>query len=255
MSPHPHRFTVCSFNLWEESRKDQRRKPLSQFLDLHRPDILCVQELRPWSRDLIDGVLKDHERVDDPFEGWLAEGNIWWNRGLFTRAGHGAEDTGIHEKLRKLFWVRLALKAAPGQTLVVSTSHYTWNGNPMEASEGLNPRPAMARRTLEKLKEVAPEPEPVMFMGDLNDDNHPIRILREGGLKDVPSALGRSPRTTFPAEPAYNHPPEVLDWILFRGPLRPMAWDVVDFHVDQTPPSDHKPVIATFAVQENSLPL
>ena len=67
------RFTVCSFNLWEEARKDLRRESLTKFLEIHRPDILCAQEFRPWTQDLIDAVLADHHRVQDPFEGWLRE--------------------------------------------------------------------------------------------------------------------------------------------------------------------------------------
>ena len=73
----------------------------------HLPDILCVQEFRPVTRDCVDDILVTHQRVEDPFEGWSQAGNIYWHRELFELVEYGVEDIGQLEKLRRLFWLRL----------------------------------------------------------------------------------------------------------------------------------------------------
>ena len=243
---YPPRFVACTLNLWAEHRWPERQEALRQFLKHHLPDILCVQELRPATRKFIDTVLKTHRRVEDPFEGWLREGNIYWNRQLFDLVEYGEEDIGIAEELRRLFWVRLRLRTGDGPTLFVSTAHYTWAGNAQEAATGLNPRLAQARRTVEALQRLAPSSEPLLFMGDLNDALHPLRILREGGLTDSFEALGCGYRPTYPTVLHSSWPPVTLDWMLHRGAILPMTGEVVDLYVDGVCPSDHKPVVTTY---------
>ncbi len=242
------RFVVCTYNLWNDERWPKRQESLRRFLEYHLPDILCCQELRPVTRDFLDTVLKTHQRVEDRFEGWSREGNIYWNTDLFGLVEYGAEDIGIRDsEYRRLFWARLRLMDADSRhDLFVSTAHYTWYGTDLERTEGLNPRLAQARRTIEILDVLAPPSEPLLFMGDLNDFVHPLAILREGGLMDSFAALGRAPSATWPAVPIVQGVPEVDDWILHRGPIRPMTSAVVDFYVGDFPPSDHKPVMATY---------
>ena len=241
----PIRFVVCTYNIWAGNRWPERENALTRFLELHIPDILCVQELRPETHSVIDAVLENHQHVDDAFEGWHREGNIYWNRDLFDVTEFGAEDIGMYEKARRLFWVRLHSKDGSG-TLFVSTAHYTWSGNAQEKEGGVNPRYAQAQRTIEVLDGVVPSEEPLIFMGDLNDYRHPLRILREGGLTDSFAALGRIPPPTIPAIPTAKGTPQVIDWMLHRGPIRPMTTEVVDFYVDDIAPSDHKPVVTTY---------
>lgn len=248
MADCPVRFTVMTYNIWASARWAEREQPLRRFLELHRPDILCLQELRPATRAVIDQVLAGHQRVEDPFEGWIREGNIYFNRELFSEAAHGAEDVGILEEARRLFWVRLACRFAAGRTLVVSTAHFTWTGHEIEKNGGPSPRYRQAQRTVGALNSVAPDPQPLLFMGDLNDFEHPIRILREGGLRDCFGALGRDTRFTHPASPTAHGTPQSIDWIFHRGPLRPMTSEVVDFFLDDLSPSDHKPVLATYSL-------
>lgn len=239
------RFTVCTYNLWEHARWPERELPLRRFLELHRPDVLCLQELRPETRELLDRVLDSHQRIDDPFPGWLSEGNIYWNRTLFELIEYGAEEIGILEQLRRLFWARLRPRGT-GSTLLVSTAHYTWPGNSREKADQINVRNAQALQTVEALNRLAGKSEPVLFMGDLNDHYHPLRRLREGSLVDCFAALGRIPVPTRPTLPTDTHTPEVVDWMLHRGSLQPMSCDVVDFFVGDLAPSDHKPLLVTY---------
>jgi endonuclease/exonuclease/phosphatase (EEP) superfamily protein YafD len=239
------RFTVCTYNVWADGRREERVEPLREFLRRHTPDILCLQELRAWSRELIAEALPTHDSVSDEFDGWTVEGNIFWNRDLFELAEHGAEDIGMIEPLRRLFWARLR---SGDRTALVSTAHYTWIGNRVEAEGGPSPRFEQARRTVESLDHLAADDEPTLFMGDLNDFAHPVRILREGGLMDSFGALGRFTAPTHPAMPTASGVPQSIDYIMSRGAIRPMTSEVVDFFVGDIAPSDHKPVLATYCL-------
>jgi exonuclease III len=237
-----------TYNIWASSRWPDRKAPLKCFLEYHQPDILCLQELRLETRNLIDEVLTGHQRIDDSFEGWTREGNIYFNQELFEFVEYGAEDIEMYEEARRLFWTRLRSRFTPGRTLFVSTAHYTWAGNPQEKGGGINPRYAQAQKTVDVLQQLAPETEPLLFMGDLNDFVHPIRILQAGGLCDSFSGLGRHTDYTHPANPTAKGTPQSIDWIFHRGPIKPMTSEVVDFYLNDLAPSDHKPVLATYCL-------
>ena len=134
------------------------------------------------------------------------------------------------------------------RTTLVSTAHYTWIGNKVEADGGPSPRFEQARRTVEALDGIAGNAEATLFMGDLNDFAHPIRILREGGLMDSFKALGRFTQPTHPAMPTASGTPQSIDYIMSRGAIRPMTTEVVDFYIGDIAPSDHKPVLATYCL-------
>jgi endonuclease/exonuclease/phosphatase (EEP) superfamily protein YafD len=215
---------------------------------MSQPDILCLQELRLHTREVLDAELPNHQRVDDPFEGWLREGNIYWSTAMFEKVTYGAEEIGMLEPLRRLFWVRLKVKDRD-QTILVSTAHYTYQGNPREVEEGISPRLNQARQTILALDRIASGGEAVLFMGDLNDAINPIRYLRKCGLQDSFTASGMASRPTHPALPtAHGRTPQVLDWQFHRGPLRVMKTNVVDFYVDDLAPSDHKPISTTYGI-------
>lgn len=240
------RFVACTYNLWKDERWPERKESLRKFITLHQPDVLCVQELCLQSCHLLDQVLGTHQRVGDSFEGWTQEGNIYWNRSLFELVEYGAEEAGILEQWRRLFWVRLQPRIPQVPTILVATAHYTWPGNQREHIDRVNARVAQALNTVEILNRLAMPPLPLLFMGDFNDHYSPLKVLEEAGLIDCFTALGRIPRVTRPTLPTAVHTPEVVDWMLHRGPLQPMNCDVVDFFVEDVAPSDHKPLLATY---------
>lgn len=239
------RAVACTLNLWALDRWPERRDSLSAFLRLHSPDLLCVQELRPETLAAIAGTLPGHDHVEDPFRGWACEGNIFWRRDRFTALGHGAEEIGMLEPDRRLFWVRL--RRADGGTLLLATAHLTWPGNEKERADGVNVRIAQARRAAAALDALAAPPAPTLLMGDFNDDYHPVRILKAAGWEDCFTGLGRVPKATRPAAPTFMGQEQTIDWILYRGDLRPMTCEAVDFFHGDIAPSDHKPVLAAFA--------
>jgi len=243
-----HRLVVTTYNLWVDVRWRDRAEPLRAYLELADPDVLCLQELRPVSRDLIDATLTGHQRIDDPFGGWVDEGNIYWRSSMFELVAYGAEDLGQQSPLRRLFWARLHHLSSDTNVLV-STAHFTWQGNPSEAAGGPSPRPAEAQRTLDALDRLAGD-DPVLFMGDLNDAANPIRVLRKGGFVDSFTRCGAPLQPTHPARPTADGNPQVLDWQFHRGPIRSMNSHVGEFFLGDVAPSDHKPVVATYAIGE-----
>ncbi|MBL8995319.1 MAG: endonuclease/exonuclease/phosphatase family protein [Spirochaetia bacterium] len=247
MNPFRPTFTVCSYNIWSTFRWPERREALRAFARIHRPDILCLQELQSDSRLVLDETLAEtHARVNDSFEGWAREGNIYWNKDLFEAKEFGVVDIGMIETLRRLFWVRLALRDGSGRSLLVSTAHYTWPGHPDLVASGKNARIPQAHATLEALARLRKSDEPQLFMGDLNDSELIVRILREGGLVDCFEALGRSSRATWPAMPTEKGAPTTLDWMFHVGSLKVRSAEVVDFFIGELAPSDHKPVLASY---------
>ena len=243
-SMHPFTFLACTYNLWGATRWDERRLPLERFLAVNEPDILCVQELTGEANDLINATLPSIRSVGDPFPGWTEEGNIFWNSELFEPEEYGASDIGMLEELRRLFWVRLA--TAAGSTVVVATAHFSETGNAREVAEYFNVRVGQAKASVAALNEVVRRGEPVLFMGDFNDYIHPLRVLRDGGFEDSFTALGRETPATYPALPLAHQLPELLDWMMHRGPVRPTLTSVIDFYFEETPPSDHKPIMTTY---------
>jgi len=242
-----HRFTAMSLNLWNTQRWPAREAPLRALL-ARRPDVLCVQELRPQIGAFIDAALPGHRRVVGDERGWTHEGNVWWDTTRFTHLGHGASPFGAVERDRRVFWVRLE-HLASGLELVVATVHLTWLGASDEVVTGVNPRLEQTRQVVRVLDDVASDGR-CLVMGDLNDPAVPSRILRDGGFSDAWSALGVQPPPTFPAFPLSTEgsrrppllPPSTIDWQFHRGAVEPVMTEVVDQPWRGVAPSDHRPL-------------
>ncbi|MEJ7770942.1 MAG: endonuclease/exonuclease/phosphatase family protein [Geodermatophilaceae bacterium] len=238
-------------NIWAEYRWPEREQALRALLRTRRPDVYAVQELRPVTRAVIDSELTGHRRVEDDERGWSHESSIWWNAALLTEVEHGALDIGIGvdeiHRDRRLFWVRLS--GRDGATFVVSTAHFCFPGTAQELEQHVNPRIAQSEAAAAALKELVGPDEPVFFMGDLNESWHVLRILGGAGFSDSYSALGIVPPPTWPTVPTWPQPaaPWVIDFQFYRGPVRPLTTEVVDFFVGDIAPSDHKPVVTTYA--------
>ncbi|MGZ5175248.1 MAG: endonuclease/exonuclease/phosphatase family protein, partial [Burkholderiales bacterium] len=66
----PTRINFITYNIWNTERWAFREPALRKFLEVFNPDVLCLQELRRRSQQVIDQVLSEHERVSDRFVGW-----------------------------------------------------------------------------------------------------------------------------------------------------------------------------------------
>ena len=244
------RFLLGTYNLWATNRWPERAEPLRSFLKTTFPDVLALQELRPETRQLLDETLDRHTRVEDPFEGWIREGNIYWRTDLFEQLEYGAEAIEIKEPLRRLFWVRLRHKSS-GVRLLVATAHLTWQGHPDEVQHHINPRPRQAALAAEALERLAKGVDGVFFVGDFNEATNAINVLRRAGFKDTFRDRGVLQPTTHPAFSTPRSVPQVLDWQLYRGAVRVLAAEVVDFFAGEMAPSDHKPLLVVYEVGQS----
>ena len=252
---HPLRISLISYNIWSEHRWDFRKSALGKFLEIFEPDILCLQELRGASRDLIDSTLPAHSRVEDEFKGWTTESNIYWRQSLFSEVEHGAEDVGIKEQgLRRLYWARLHVKALD-RSILIGTAHLTHQRHPDEASTGQSPRVAETQRIIAQLKRLNRDREPLFFMGDMNDAVHPANLLADAGYLSCFAALGIASAPTFKVYPtayiAQGALPitQCVDWLVANGEARVVSASVPHFFLDDAAPSDHWPVHAVYEIR------
>lgn len=250
-------FVVQTHNLWGDHWAHERREALAALYRLRAPDLLATQELRQWSREILDAAMPTHDRVQDAARGWETQSNLWWRREIFEHIEHGAEDVGILDADARLFWVRLASVDGSG-SLVFSTAHLTWPGHAIEQETGVNQRAPQARRIVAELARIARADEPVFFTVDINDIGEPNWTFGNSGYLDSFTALGRHCPPTHPVIPSgfretpstgkspLASPPKAIDWIFFRGPVRARTAEVVEFFDRLVAPSDHYPVVSTF---------
>ncbi len=249
----PTRVSIVTCNLWGMNRWKERQPVISEFLSAFKPDIFSVQELTDLSRGFLDNVLSSHDRVDDSFCGWITEGNIYWNRVLFDLVEYGIEDIGLLEEDRRLFWVRLKVRAT-SKSILVSTAHFTYKAHPNEIETGQSPRLKQSRLTVSALDRLSMGIEPTFFMGDLNDSSHPVFILNDAGYVDCFSALGVSSAPTAPCYPTVDvtigrpRLSQTLDWVFSNKFARALSAQVPNFYYRGMTPSDHWPVQAIYEI-------
>jgi endonuclease/exonuclease/phosphatase family metal-dependent hydrolase len=248
------RLNIITCNIWNEERGGFRREALRRFLELFWPDILCVQELVPQTRDFLDEALPEHERVHDRLTGWNRESNIWWRTSLFEKVEHGAEEARIRDsRHRRLFWARLASKASE-RSILVSTAHLSHQRASHELKTGENSRVGETKRVIAALKRLGAPREPVFFMGDFNDPAAAPTLLHDAGYPSAFAVLGLQPEPTFKCYPTAGVAPgklavsETVDWIVANKYARPIAACVPRFHFEDAAPSDHWPVQAVYEI-------
>ena len=249
----PVRLSMVTYNLWANHRWPERRAALGQFVELFNPDILCIQEYSQELQAFLDEAMAGHSRVHDELPGWTCEGNIYWNSELLEPIEHGAEDIGIIEQHRRLFWVRLRVRES-GRSIFVGTAHFTTQLNEHELTSGVSPRHGYTRRTISVLERLVHSGEPAFFMGDLNDPILPTRLLHEAGYVSCFSALGLQSPPTWRCYPTANVSAgapaitQTVDWVVSNQHARAIAAQVPKcFHGDMAP-SDHWPVQAVYEI-------
>jgi endonuclease/exonuclease/phosphatase family metal-dependent hydrolase len=258
----PITFTAMTLNVWGDHHGEQRRGALQRLLEVRPPDLLATQELRAWSRAIVDSALVDHSRVTDEFGGWEHQSNLWWSTALFEEIEHGADDVGILAPDARLFWVRLGVLGDSGRSLLFATAHLTWPGHEIERANGVNLRTGQARSIVARLDERA-DGSDVIFTTDINDIGGPVWELGNGGFCDSFSALERHSPPTHPVLPnpfadgigtsrsPLASPAKAIDWIFLQGRIQARASEVVEFFHRGIAPSDHAPVVATITLRDN----
>lgn len=263
MTPEGPTFLASTYNLWGDAHAEARAPALRAFLRLRQPDLLATQELRPWSRDVVDDALPGCERVHDDFGGWARQSNLWWRTSRFAASEHGADDVGILDTDARLFWVRLE-EVTTGAPLVFATAHLTWPGHRDEQAD-LRNRPAVqARRIVERLAELCDDDTACLFTCDINDIGPANWAFGNGGFRDSFTALGQHSPVTHPVVPMpftdqigtrlspLASPQKAIDWLFHRGPILCRSSEVGDYFHAGSAPSDHRPVLATYTLPSAS---
>jgi endonuclease/exonuclease/phosphatase family metal-dependent hydrolase len=251
----PTRLSLVTYNLWNLKRWPQREQAVREFFRRFRPDVFVLQELRLETRSALDDALPDYRRVDDPFLGWERESNIYWNDNLLEAVEHGVDDIAIRsDAYRGLFWARLRVRAS-GQTVFVSTAHYTYQEHPDEISSGQSPRLEQSQQTAQRLHERILPGEAGFFLGDLNDPVVPGYVLTHAGFRSCFASLGLIPPPTWPALPTAQDAPweritnQTIDWIFANEQAQAISAGVPQFYRGDFTASDHWPVHAVYEIE------
>jgi endonuclease/exonuclease/phosphatase family metal-dependent hydrolase len=245
------RLSFVTYNLWLTQKWPARAPALERFVSLFNPDVLCVQELQPATQAFLDGTLKEHGRIHDPFPGWTNESNIYSSKALFERLEYGAADVGHPEPERRLFWARLQLRSA-SRTLFVATAHLSSPRHTDEPQSGVSPRVRELKGIAAELVRLVRPGEPAFFMGDMNDAWHPQHALKQIGFVSCFAALGLQSPPTFQCYPtagvAAGEPTvtEAIDLIAANRHARAIAASVPQLYAADHAPSDHWPVHAVY---------
>lgn len=260
-------LTVTTFNVWKLDGVPifwpQRRPALFDTILHLAPDVLLLQEVHPLLVRVALDALPGHEAIGQTpseFKGWKEEGTIIYDKGKLDLIEYGAEDVGMQEELRRLFWARFRHKGT-ARTVLVATAHFSWQGHPTELATDVNVRRACARNTAALLPRLARENDGIIFGGDLNEGYWPWFHLKEAGFVDVFTATQQRRRHTHPAYPTGmlcedECAEQVLDWMFSKGPLQTVSAsvlrDVPRYGPDQLAASDHLPVSARFRFLSDS---
>ena len=261
-------ISVMTFNMWKidgyPTKWPHRRESILECLKIFQPDILCVQELHPLLHETVGEALPNHGFIQDDFEGWQLEGNIYWNCDKFSMVQYGVADIGIVQPLRRLFWVLLTANSSTAGQLLVATAHYTWEGHVEERKSELNVRKQQAHRTVTALNDLLSElgnPHlPILFMGDLNESYHPRRILHEAGFIDCFAELRLPVPITHPQRPSAPHEDILgdvtLDWIMQNKYARPILATAIKNMLCSNGyvVSDHCPVMCIYEFGQGPYP-
>jgi endonuclease/exonuclease/phosphatase family metal-dependent hydrolase len=80
---------------------------------------------------------------------------------------------------------------------------------------------------------------PVFLMGDFNcrPGSAPYKVLVGDKDSTDPNFLKNS-----------YEDPKKIDWILYKGPVKVLKYEDVDYNVDGAYPSDHKPIYVEFDI-------
>ena len=107
----------------------------------------------------------------------------------------------------------------------------------------------IARKTAEFDKAA-----PVIITGDFNaaaEKSAPWQAFSDAGFQDawVASAEKVGPPITWGAFAPPDEEHSRIDWVLFKGPIKPLRCETVLYNEDGRYPSDHYPVAARFALE------
>lgn len=236
-----------------ENAWDKRKELLVETIRKYDPDVLGTQEMFDSQGRFIAERLPEYE---------------WF--GISRRGNHADEHMGVFYRRDKLFvvesgnfwlsetpdvpgssswdvslprmvtWARL--RDAQGRELYFYNTHFPHRGQDAAA------RLECAKVIVQDIRRRVPAFADLIVLGDFNSasDSDVHKLFREeldDAWEQAPEQAG--PTTTLSGWTGRTRGRRI-DWILYRGDLRPTEAATVDHHEGDRYPSDHYPVFAAF---------
>lgn len=250
---------------WQE-----RREMLIDLIQKYKPDIIGTQEGLKEQIDYLADHLADYVVIGEGRKGGDDDEHmaIFFRRDKFRlremqsfQLSETPEIIGSGPKVnpRMVTWVRLAIinrlkesEESPypqdyrghwenTKELYVFNTHY-FNGR-NDSLARLNASKLILQRVnaLNRFGAWTTE-RPVFLMGDFNcrPGSPPYKVLIGDKNSTDPDLLKNSFEDL-----------SKIDWILYKGAVKVLKYDVVDYNVNGVYPSDHKPVIVEFEILKN----
>lgn len=238
------KLRLATWNLWGDSRWHEREPSVERLLRSGVPDVLAAQELSDATAASVDRILPSHGRATPDLVGEPPL-NIWFREDTLRHAGDGAAPIDDPGGERVALWVRLGIKNSR-QTLVVFTTHLTWDDYP-DPKVGAERRDRQLRRLASLVQSIHQVGEAAILMADLNDERSRFDPLDAIGLIDCHVRLGvpAEPTQPIPAYEPFQTTPRAVDKILTNALAVPLEVAVRRLSPTLPPPSDHWPVVAT----------
>ena len=258
MTPTTVRIATLNLMVFPTGRWDERRPLVEATLQSLRPDIVALQE--------VDRTIdQDHGLAASavpPYRAFRGSSTIrstyprHWNAVSFLVAGRA--DRVTHHDTLSLSYHRLAqrlrLVTDSGARLDVVNTHLH---HPV-SEKGRTARYRQAQALLSWFAE-GDESTPIVLCGDLNGtpDEPFYTLLKAEGFESAFYAVhGHEPEKTYPSglftpgwtPPPDGEPPVCVDYILYRGDVRPLsaslAWNLPSGTDATLYPSDHIGLVA-----------
>lgn len=229
-----------------------RKKILPSFFKEHRSDFMAFQEANDFQVDDLSRMLPGYRHIGrrQPAPAF------WQNNVLFYRKEWRllrsdyfflSPTPDIPSRFRKSRWPRqctIGLFGFEGRQLLCGTTHFDFDPDIQSRS---------ARLVMERLSAFSPD-SPALLMGDFNAPPTGAAHAVFTGAKPESEDASKTLFTNAfdPPFPPTHHDftgsrtGDHIDWILYRGPLRPQTARVIDWSKDGVYPSDHFPIQGIF---------
>lgn len=251
MKTDPASFSVMTMNLRfglardGENRWDRRKAVVGEFLKQLRMDFIGFQEMNHFQADFLEKILADYDHI-----GWYNRKLPWWQSNIiffhkdWTCLGHRhhfiSRFPDIPSKMAGSRWPRQYVVGwfeKQGRNLLVANTHFDFDPAVQAKSAG------MVTTFLKRF----PPGLPVVITGDFNagHDSSAFKTFQTHGFKEVFEADPPGTFHGFTGKIDGRH----IDWILYRGKIRPVTRRVLTFHKGIQYPSDHFPVAADFHIE------
>jgi endonuclease/exonuclease/phosphatase family metal-dependent hydrolase len=255
MKTDPASFSVMTMNLRfglardGENRWNNRKALVGAFLKPLKFDFIGFQEVNHFQADFLETTLKEYRHI-----GWYNRKLPWWQSNMiffhkdWNCLGHRHQFISrfpdIPSKMTGSRWPRQCVVGwfeNQGRSVLAANTHFDFNPAVQARSAGM---------VIAFVKRFPPG-LPVVITGDFNagHDSSAFHTFQAHGFREVFEAAPPGTFHGFTGKADSRH----IDWILYRGNIRPGTPRVMTFHKGTRYPSDHFPVAADFTWTQDRL--